>query len=254
MTVQTSGWQRVETGATGYLMRAGAHERWPHIQLRFYRFHRPEELVVLWICTSCGRRFEVLVAQRGHGPGRGVPRGEDIMFGWDEWVEEHTICETSPTPPEFPGRVRHSAGALARLLEQRIGRGVLTRDYLVLLTADDRVFTFYHTNPSRVFGYSSVEELAPLLVKARRVAREQAVIAAIGCTEVIERSGEERGVVVVTTPSAGALGEAPIRRLGGVPGEGPGELGRMVWRALGEEVPLVDGVLALPYVGREEMN
>lgn len=249
----------------GACLTFGHHKEIAHITSSIYG--APEGAVIVTCCALCGGRDEVLLRFPEDG-GPPSKQAVDEILNWqaDLWARDHAQCAVVPMGHSFPQEALEMAEAFEGRLRQNLAEGKDTPGMAALLTAEGKSAFFDLTigaavNPS---GRPSQVIAGQHWAVRQRVAELGLdPVAVVACGEAWQNphpapgptpDAAEIGLVVITTPTAGRVGTAPILRHGGVADEGPGELGGLTWKPLVEPQVLVDGLLALPHLSSGSAN
>jgi len=228
----------------------------------------PEGAVVVACCSACGGRRERLVDLAGQihlAPRRTINIGrlvEPVLNGVrKQWLPVHLQCPASPVLHRLPEPVREWCDGMLVLARDQIAAGEPVLGHVYLLDRRDRVHAFpVHDLPAstpdtRERGIGRAERLSVIrhYVRCRRLDLEAALL--VGEAWTAPRTPQRHSpsqspdrvemlTAVLVTPHAGRSMTAPILRLQGEIGEGPGVVGEVDWTPLGGNTPIIDGALA----------
>ena len=241
--------------AWGEYVRRGRHR--DHRHIRGDCFFAPEGAISITRCTVCGGRDEALVLT--HYDEAAI--NAVIKWQGDTWALDHADCHANPKQFTFPRDAEDIAEAMIERLRRSAAEG---RDLLGIISVvmhDRQVLAIdleegMALNPNLAARPTTL--VAGQCYGIRREVAEKGldpVATVAGFTGYARPPGSNepytRAVMVaITTPTAGKIGFAPITPSQ----EGPGVLGPMKWHPLGDELPLVDGLLALPFVAAQIAN
>lgn len=216
-----------------------------HSHLLTTAFKVPEGILTTMACSICGGHRGRISDYRNLSIEEAVARCEreyrTVLSGFTSWAREHSSCPSNPKTHRLPEEMMESTDRILRLTREDLAGGIPTSPWFVLHgensepmvgnipEAENRrelhvALAGWHTTVRRILNNFVGSPAYAVLVT-------ESWMGEAGEAVPPSESPNRKEVLVVEqmTPNVRRVGVAPIRRDGGTPEDGSGELGELRW-------------------------
>lgn len=236
-----SGWK---PGEWESLIADGHWKGHDHLHIAFFKV--PEGLLTAASCIACGGYLERITGPGEMSPsdavGLAVQDFSTLMPRLDSWARQHSACQTDPKSHRLPEDLLETTDRVLELTREDLAAGTPTHPWCVLGRENGESIAGNvplagidpYEKPFLLAGWhtairNGLEEVIGRPTYAVLVT--ESWMGAPGEEVRPSESPNRREIVQVEqiTRRVRRVGVASIRRHGGTPDEGPGEMGELRW-------------------------